>query len=68
MDWDGHIQGGLVGNNFNLALQGNLFVSAETGVQFEKLYASEFGNPSTGQPGILLWLADAFGLPALLQR
>jgi hypothetical protein len=51
VDWDGRIQGGLVGNNFNLSLQGNLFVSAETGVQFEKLYESEFGNPSTGQPG-----------------
>ena len=51
VDWDGRIQGGLVGTNTNLTLQGNLFVSAETGVQFEKLYESEFGNPSTGQPG-----------------
>ncbi|MEO8574837.1 MAG: DUF5916 domain-containing protein, partial [Pyrinomonadaceae bacterium] len=51
VDWDGRIQGGLAGVNTNLSLQGSLFVSAETGVQFEKLYESEFGNRSTNRPG-----------------
>ena len=51
VDWDGRTQGGLVGNNVNLSLQGSVFVNAETGVIFEKLYESEFGNTSTGRPG-----------------
>ncbi|MEP6704307.1 MAG: DUF5916 domain-containing protein, partial [Acidobacteriota bacterium] len=51
VDWNGRIQGGIVGVNTNVSLQGNLSVSAETGVQFEKLYESEFGNRSTNLPG-----------------
>jgi hypothetical protein len=54
VDWKGRVQEGLAANNFNLALQGNLFVNAEFGMQFEKLYENEFGatrNPSAGISG-----------------
>jgi hypothetical protein len=43
VDWDGRVQEGLIGNNFNLALQGSLFINAEFGVGYEKLYEDEFG-------------------------
>jgi hypothetical protein len=43
VDWDGRVQEGLLGNNFNLVLQGSLFINAEFGVGFEKLYENEFG-------------------------
>lgn len=42
-DWNGRRQDGLVGNNFNLTLQGNTFIYTEFGVGFEKLYEDEFG-------------------------
>jgi hypothetical protein len=54
VDWNGRIQEGLIGNNFNLQLQGSLFINSEIGVQFEKLYEEEFGarrDPSRLQPG-----------------
>ena len=54
VDWNGRIQEGLVGNNFNLSLQGSLFVNSEFGVEFEKLYEDEFGarrDSSRLQPG-----------------
>ena len=54
LDWKGRVQNGLVANNFNLALQGSLFVNAEFGVQYEKIYESEFGatrNPARNQAG-----------------
>ena len=51
VDWNGKIQGAAVGTNTNLSLQGSLFVSAEVGMDFEKLYQSEFGNRSTNRPG-----------------
>ncbi len=43
MDWQGRMQNGLIGNGFNMALQGSLFVSGEGGVLFEKIYEDEFG-------------------------
>ena len=43
VDWRGRTQGGLIGNGFNLALQGNVFVSGEAGLDFEKIYEDEFG-------------------------
>ena len=54
VDWNGRVQEGLIGNNFNLQLQGSLFINSEIGVQFEKLYEEEFGarrDPSRLQPG-----------------
>ncbi len=42
-DWKGRVQGGLIGNNINLSLQGNLFIYSEGGVLFEKIYEDEFG-------------------------
>jgi hypothetical protein len=54
VDWNGRVQEGLIGNNFNLQLQGSLFINSEIGVQFEKLYEDEFGarrDPSRLQPG-----------------
>lgn len=54
VDWNGRLQGGLVGTNLNLALQGTLFMNIETGVGYEKLHEDEFGpmrNPSAGRPG-----------------
>ena len=43
VDWKGRTQGGLIGNGFNLSLQGNLFIGGEAGVGFEKIYEEEFG-------------------------
>ncbi len=54
MDWKGRTQQGLIGNNLNLTLQGNLFIYTEVGVQYEKIYESEFGavrDPAIGRPG-----------------
>jgi hypothetical protein len=68
VDWNGRIQEGLIGNNFNLQLQGSLFINSEIGVQFEKLYEDEFGarrDPSRLQPGGFFRRSDTFGLPAL---
>lgn len=59
-DWKGRSQGGLVGTNVNLSLQGNLFIYAETGIGYERLFEEEFGfkrNPSRGVSGTF------FGLP-----
>jgi hypothetical protein len=53
-DWKGRPQGGFVGNNINLNLQGNLFIYAEGGLQFEKIYEEEFGpkrDPLRNQTG-----------------
>ena len=43
MDWNGRTQQGLIGNNINLSMQGNMFIYGEFGVQFEKIYENEFG-------------------------
>ncbi|PYT00398.1 MAG: hypothetical protein DMF63_07455 [Acidobacteria bacterium] len=54
VDWKGRIQEGLIGNNFNFTLQGNLFVYTEVGMVFEKIYEEEFGarrDPVLSQPG-----------------
>lgn len=54
LDWDGRIQDGLVANNLSLSMQGSLFINAEFGVAFEKLYEDEFGprrDPATGRSG-----------------
>lgn len=51
-DWRGRMQGGVVGGSANFNLQGNLFVSGESGLQFEKIYEDEFGrviDPETGR-------------------
>lgn len=53
-DWKGRMQQGLVGNNFNLTLQGSLFIYTEFGLQFEKIYENEFGavrNAALNRPG-----------------
>ncbi|MEO8042424.1 MAG: DUF5916 domain-containing protein [Acidobacteriota bacterium] len=49
-DWKGKTQEGLIGNNFNLVLQGSLFVNIEAGVGFEKLYKTEFPGGFFGAP------------------
>lgn len=53
-DWDGRTQEGLVGNNLNFTLKGNLFIFTEFGVGYEKDYESDFGairNPAKGIRG-----------------
>jgi len=53
-DWNGRTQEALIGNNFNLALQGSLFINAELGIEFERIYENEFGatrNPATNIRG-----------------
>jgi Domain of unknown function (DUF5916)/Carbohydrate family 9 binding domain-like len=48
-DWKGRSQGGLAGTNFNFQLQGNIFISSEAGVMYERLFEEEFGahrNPA----------------------
>lgn len=43
VDWRGRTQGALIGNGFNLSLQGNLFINGEGGFELEKIYEDEFG-------------------------
>ncbi|QQS41085.1 MAG: hypothetical protein IPM63_17245 [Acidobacteriota bacterium] len=50
LDWKGRKQDGVAGVNFNLSLQGNTFIYAETGYGFEKIYEDEFGP--TRIPGV----------------
>ena len=53
-DWNGNLQGGLIGTNVNMSLQGSLFLTTEVGLQFEKIYESEFGpirNAARSQAG-----------------
>ncbi|MEO7673994.1 MAG: DUF5916 domain-containing protein, partial [Pyrinomonadaceae bacterium] len=42
-DWKGRLQGWNLGNNFKFALQKNIFISAEAGIFYEKIYEEEFG-------------------------
>jgi len=59
-DWKGRSQGALLGTNVNLSLQGNLFIYAETGIGYERLFEEEFGfkrNPARNFDGAF------FGLP-----
>jgi hypothetical protein len=46
-DWSGRLQNFNLGNNFNFALQKNLFIFAEAGIFYEKLYEEEFGLKRT---------------------
>lgn len=46
-DWQGRSQGGGVSTNFQLALQHNTFVTAELGMDFERLFEEEFGARRT---------------------
>ena len=53
-DWKGRPQDGVIGSGVNLQLQGNLFINAEAGLGFEKIYEEEFGpkrDPLRGQAG-----------------
>jgi hypothetical protein len=53
-DWSGRKQDGNVGTNVSLAMQGNLFMTAEVGYGFEKIYEEEFGpkrDPISGLGG-----------------
>lgn len=50
LDWRGRKQAGVAGVNFNVSLQGNMFVYGETGYGFEKIYEDEFGP--TRIPGV----------------
>ncbi|HEY8559803.1 MAG TPA: DUF5916 domain-containing protein [Pyrinomonadaceae bacterium] len=54
VDGKGRFTNGFVGTGGNLALQGSLFVSFESGLQKEKIYENEFGfvrNPAAGAAG-----------------
>ncbi len=42
-DWHGRLQGWNLGNNFNFALQKSIFIFAEVGLFYEKIYEEEFG-------------------------
>lgn len=53
-DWNGRLTDGVVGNNFNLSFQKNLFFYVETGIAYERLLEGEFGfnrNPARGFDG-----------------
>jgi len=43
LDWDGRKQSGVAGANVNISMQGNLFLYAESGYGFDKIYEDEFG-------------------------
>ncbi len=47
MDWQGRPQGGVVGANLNLSLQGSLFVYTEAGLDQSTIYEDEFGPKRT---------------------
>ena len=47
LDWKGRPQGGVVGSNLNLNLQGNTFIYAEGGLDYTKIYEDEFGPTRT---------------------
>lgn len=60
-DWKGRMQNGLVGGNANLSLQGNLYIYAESGMLFEKIYEDEFGqivDPLTGRTNAFVGAPD----------
>ena len=42
-DWKGRLQGWNLGTNFNFALQKSIFIFAEAGIFYEKIYEDEFG-------------------------
>lgn len=42
-DWSGRTQYALLGSGLNLSMQGNTFINAEAGLQYEKDYEEEFG-------------------------
>ncbi len=42
-DWKGRLQGFNLGHNYNASLQKNIFISAESGIFYEKIYEEEFG-------------------------
>lgn len=44
LDWQGRPQGGVIGTNLNLNLQGNMFLYTEGGVDYTKIYEDEFGR------------------------
>ncbi len=46
-DWKGRSQNGLVGINFNVSMQKNLFFYTEFGVSYERLFEEEFGRKRT---------------------
>jgi hypothetical protein len=51
-DWTGRLQNYNLGNNISLALQKNLFIFAEAGIFYEKLYEEEFGlKRNANRPG-----------------
>ena len=53
-DWNGRSQGGIVGTNVNLSLQGNVFIYTEVGVGYERIFEDEFGfkrNPTRNVSG-----------------
>ena len=49
-DWQGRGQDSLIGTSVNLAMQGNLFITAEAGTGHEKDYAEEFAGGFAGAP------------------
>ncbi len=69
VDWHGRTQQASGGGNFNLSLQGNLFISGEAGVDLEHIYEDEFGprrNPLTGQQGAFVGAPDRSALQQYL--
>jgi Domain of unknown function (DUF5916)/Carbohydrate family 9 binding domain-like len=53
-NWQGRSQDALIGTNINATLQGNLFIYAEMGLGYERLFEEEFGakrNPLRNQAG-----------------
>lgn len=62
-DWKGRSQDGFVGTNFNFQLQGNLFIGAETGVGYERLFEEEFGPKRGFRPNGTYQNGAFFGAP-----
>ena len=68
LDWKGRMQQGLIGANFNLSLQKNIFIYTEFGLQWEKIYEDEFGprrNFTTGQQGAFVGAPSTPSQPSL---
>ncbi len=62
-DWKGRSQDGFIGTSFQFQLQGNLFVSTEMGIGYERLFEEEFGPKRRIRPNGTIQNGAFFGAP-----
>ncbi|MDQ3711330.1 MAG: carbohydrate binding family 9 domain-containing protein [Acidobacteriota bacterium] len=62
-DWKGRSQDGFIGTNLQFQLQGNLFISTEMGIGYERLFEAEFGPIRRIRPDGSIQNGAFFGAP-----